>query len=92
MWRHIPGVKQPEKRKLTSDEKLERNREYDKAKRVRTFQTWWKTDFPWVMHDTQNGVMYCKDCRAKPSRADITSALYKGSSNFQRDTLVKHSG
>lgn len=51
------------------------DKEYDKNKRVRRFQTAWWITCPWVDHipdadDSKPGVMFCATCRAFPQIAD----------------------
>lgn len=35
---------------------------YEKERRVRTFVSKWKIDYPWVKHDEENDKMYCTPC------------------------------
>jgi hypothetical protein len=48
-----------EKRNLTRDDKLERNKNYDKEKRARKFINSWRTKFPWVRYEEEAGLMFC---------------------------------
>lgn len=84
MWKHIAGVSKPaEKRKLTDEDRRERDNEYDKTKRSRNYGSKWEKDFPWLMLDTNTGHMMCRPCKEHPTLSDSTCAFVKGTSNFR---------
>ena len=91
MWKYLAGVEKPKKR--TAEEKLDLGREYDKAKRVRTFQGSWKINRPWLyIEPGKDGVqtMFCKVCKEHPEVSDPNSQLVVGTSNMKIETLTKH--
>ena len=77
----------------TKQSKESRHKKYD-AKRKRSFRESWKTEYPWVNFDEDEGVMFCEICRKYPKLADQESQLFKGAGDskqgFRKDTLRFH--
>ena len=91
-----------QKRKKKTEEKLQADRDYDRTKRKRTFQSNWTTEFPWVIYDGKCNI-YCQPCRSCYSDLSISrlpdkgmfrkyskGQLVTGCSNLKRSVLVDH--
>lgn len=48
------------------------------AKRKRGFVYNWKQEYPWLVNDEVNSIMYCEWCRTYPELADMSSPLFIG--------------
>ena len=55
------------------------NKKYDSSKRKRPFQTSWLEEFPWLVLDSERGVMKCTTCSKWPNTCDRQSPLVLGS-------------
>ena len=75
------------KRKISEEEIKQRNADYEKNKRLRTFQNCWLTEFPWQIKEgnVNEVVMKCKPCLL----ANNTSkdAFVEGSKTMQKSAL-----
>ena len=92
MWQYFDGVKPPasKKRKLTDDEKRERDRAYDKDKRKRDFQDAWKKDRPWLYWDQENKRMFCEYCRQFPKFVGASCNFVSGCTNVKLCAVKFH--
>lgn len=88
MWKFLEGVSQPQKKaKVTNEEKLEKDRVYDKEKRVRNFQPGWKKDRDGWLDNTDKG-MVCRSCIAHSK--DRMNSFVVGTKNFKLSAIAKH--
>ena len=68
MWRYLDGVPPPKKEKHdnegtnVSTKKIMKKYDSTSSPKVRTFQTTWTNDRPWLRHDHTANKMYCDVC------------------------------
>ncbi len=70
----------PAKKKVQKTSKTQnpKGKSAYETKRKRDFVPSWKGEFPWLVNDEDESVMYCKWCREYPALADRTSPLFIG--------------
>ncbi len=58
------------KRKRSEEEQRELDREYERTGRKRKFLSHWPERWPWLGHDPEKNIVFCKLCRSMPELAD----------------------
>ncbi|XP_062582895.1 zinc finger protein 862-like [Saccostrea cucullata] len=91
-----PGINIKRKAPKTAS-KTEKDAEYDKVKRSRSFQEHWKNGRPWLEYEETEGKMSCSYCREhwgeKLDSLNVQAKLWiSGTSNFKVDSLKTHEG
>ena len=70
---------------------LERSRKYEENRKPRTFRPEWGKTYPWIQHDEEKQVLFCKICRKhKAHLVTQMKGFVKGSTNFQASALKRH--
>ena len=75
------------KQKISEEEIKQRNADYEKNKRLRTFQNSWLTEFPWLIKEGNGNevVMKCKPCLL--ANDTLKDAFVEGSKTMQKSAL-----
>ena len=70
--------------------KSDRDKIYDRSKRERKYNVSWPREFPWLVTEGEQNVMFCKICRNYKSLAGLNSSFVCGTTSFHKATLQSH--
>ena len=75
------------KQKISEEEIKQRNADYEKNKRLRTFENSWLTEFPWLIKEGNGNevVIKCKPCLL--ANKTLKDACVEGSKTMQKSAL-----
>jgi hypothetical protein len=86
MQKFLVGYKPPPAKRIkTADERLDQQRKYEKEGRERLFLPKWRSEFCWLKHDPERGMICSVCCETDPNGPFVT-----GTKNYKKETLIVH--